>query len=78
MYIEQLWRLTYMLFYLQNVLNSHSLQWQKYFYDMILMSPLHCETQTTWENLFIIMPVKKVRMFRGYTSIIGASMEAKI
>ena len=25
MYIEQLWRLTYMLFYLQNVLNFHSI-----------------------------------------------------
>ena len=25
-YIEQLWRLTYMLFYLQNVLHCHSIQ----------------------------------------------------
>ena len=26
-YFEQLWKLTYMLFYLQNVLNSHRIQW---------------------------------------------------
>ena len=41
---------------------------------MILMSPLYCETQ---ENLFFTVPVIKLRMFRGYISIIEASLEAK-
>ena len=65
-----------MLFYLDNILNSHSIQRLKYFYQMILMSPLHCKTQTTWENLFFTVPIK-LRMFGGYISITGASMEAK-
>ena len=77
MYIEQLWRLTYILCYLQNVFNSHSIQWKKYFNKMILLSPLHCETQATWENLFFTVLTTKLRMFRGYISVIGASKEAK-
>ena len=44
---------------------------------MILMSPRHCETQATWENLFFNVPTIKLRMFGGYISVIGASMEAK-
>ena len=35
------------------------------------MSPRHCETQATWENLFITLLIIKLRM-RG-----GASKEAK-
>ena len=45
---------------------------------MILMSPLHCETQATWENMFFTVPIIKLRMFGGYISVIGASIEAKI
>ena len=41
------------------------------------MSPLHYETQAIWENLFFTRPIIKLRMFGGYISIIGASMEAK-
>ena len=41
------------------------------------MSPLHCETQATWENMFFTMSIIKLRMFGGYISIIGASKEAK-
>ena len=44
---------------------------------MILMSPLHCETQTAWENMFFTVPVIKLRMFRVYISVIGASKEAE-
>ena len=44
---------------------------------MILMPPLHCETQATWENLFCTVPVIKLRMFGGYIFITGASTEAK-
>ena len=44
---------------------------------MILMSPHHCETQATWENMFFTVPIRKLRMFGGYISIIGSSMEAK-
>ena len=41
------------------------------------MTLLHCETQATWDNLFLTVPVKKLRIFGGYTSVIGASTEAK-
>ena len=45
---------------------------------MILISPLHCETKATWENLFFTAPIIKLRkLFGGYISVIGASMEAK-
>ena len=44
---------------------------------MILMSPLHCETQATWENLFFTVLIIKLRMFEGYISVIGASTEAE-
>ena len=44
---------------------------------MILMSPRHCETQTTWENLFFTVLIIKLRMFGGYISLTGASTEAK-
>ena len=66
-----------MLFYLQNVLHSHSLLRQKIFYKIILMAPLHCEKQSNWEYLFFTVPVINVRMFGGYISVIGASPEAK-
>ena len=66
-----------MLFYLQNVLNSHSIQWQKYFYEMILMSLLQCETQATWDNLFFTVSIIKLRKFGGYISVIRTSTEAK-
>ena len=45
---------------------------------MILMSPLHCETQATWENMFFTVPIIKLRMFGGYISVIGKSIETKI
>ena len=41
------------------------------------MSPLHCETQATWKNLLFTLPIIKLKMFRGYISITGASTEAK-
>ena len=41
------------------------------------MSLLHCKTQATWENLFFTVPIIKLKMFAGYISIIGASIEAK-
>ena len=44
---------------------------------MSLMSPLHCETQATWANLFFTVPVIKLGMFGGYISVMGASPEAK-
>ena len=44
---------------------------------MIVMSPLHCETQATWQNLFFTVPIIKLRMFGGYISIIGASTETE-
>ena len=44
---------------------------------MTLMSPFHCETQATWENMFFAVPIIKLRMFQGYISVIGASTEAK-
>ena len=44
---------------------------------MILMSPLHCETQATLENMFFTALLIKLRMFGGYISVIGASKEAK-
>ena len=65
-----------MLFYLQNVMNPHNAQRQNYFYKMILMSPLHCETQANWENLFITVSTVRLRMFGGFISVIGASTEA--
>ena len=48
-----------------------------YFYEMTLMSQLHCETRTTWGNLFFTVPTIKLRMFGGYISIIGVSREDK-
>ena len=66
-----------MLFYLQNVLHSHSILRQKIFYKIILMAPLHCEKQSNWEYLFFTVPVINVRMFGGYISVIAASPEAK-
>ena len=39
--------------------------------------PLHCETQEAWENLFVTLPMIKLKMFGGYISIIGASTEAE-
>ena len=44
---------------------------------MIVMSPFHCETLVTWENLFFTEPIIKLRMFGGYIYVIGASVEAK-
>ena len=44
MYIEQLWRLTY-------------------------MSPLHCETEGAWMNLFFTVLIIKLRMFEGYENV---------
>ena len=44
---------------------------------MIFLSPLHRETQATWENLFFTMQIIKLRIFGGYISIIGAYTEAK-
>ena len=41
------------------------------------MSPLHCETQTTRENLFFAVPIITLKMFGGYIFIIGASTKAK-
>ena len=37
------------------------------------MSPLHCETQTTRENLFFAVPIITLKMFGG----LGASTKAK-
>ena len=42
----------------------------KIFYEMILMSPFYCENNFT-------LPILTLRMFEGYISVIGASMEAK-
>ena len=67
-----------MLFYLQNVLNCHSIKWQKYFYEVILMSPLYRETKAAWENMFFSVSIIKLRMFGGenvYISVIGTSTE---
>ena len=50
----------------------------KIFHEMILKTPLHCETQTTWENLFFTVPIIKLQVFEVYVSVIGASMEPKI
>ena len=77
MHIELLWRLTYMLPYLQKVLNTHNFQWWKYFYKIVLMSPLHCQTQASSENLLFTLPIINLKMFRGHISIIGASTETK-
>ena len=44
---------------------------------MILMPPLHCEPQTTWENLFVTVSIIKLRMLGGYISVIGVCTEAK-
>ena len=44
---------------------------------MIFMSPLQCETQAAWENLFFTVLIIILRMFGDYISVIGASMEAK-
>ena len=44
----------------------------------MIISPLPCETKATWENLFFTAPIIKLRkLFGGYISAIGASMEAK-
>ena len=67
-YIGQLWRLTHMLCYLQNVLNSHNIQWLKYFNKMILCYHF-TEKQPTWENLFFTVPIIKMRMCGGYISL---------
>ena len=40
------------------------------------MSPLHCETQATWENLFFTVPIIKLKIFGGYISIIGVFTES--
>ena len=74
-YIEQLWRLTYMIFYLQNVLNSHGIQRQKYFYEMILMSSSHCETKATSENLRIVNDASELSWRPQHT--LRATCEAK-
>ena len=57
-------------------MNPHNAQRQNYFYKMILMSPLHCETQANWENLFITVSTVRLRMFGGFISVIRASTEA--
>ena len=44
---------------------------------MILMSPLYCETQVTWEYLLLTVIIIKLEVFGGYISVIGASREAK-
>ena len=47
---------------------------------MIIMSPLHFETQAGWENLFFPVSIIKLRMVlreKVYISVIGASAEAK-
>ena len=41
------------------------------------MAPLHYETQATWEDLFFTVLIIKLRIFRGYISVIGASSKAK-
>ena len=41
------------------------------------MSPLHCETQATWENLFFTLSLIKLKMIGGYIYKIGAPTEAK-
>ena len=57
-----------MLCYLQNVLNSHNIQWLKYFNKMILCYHF-TEKQPTWENLFFTVPIIKMRMCGGYISL---------
>ena len=42
------------------------------------MWPLDCDTQATMENLFFTMPIRKLRIFGGYISVIGTSTEVKI
>ena len=46
-----------------------------YFSEMILMSPLHCETQATGESVFYCANNKTESV--GSISIIGASMQVK-
>ena len=41
------------------------------------MSPLHCETEATWENIFSAVPIIKFRMFGDYIPVIGASIKDK-
>ena len=41
------------------------------------MSPPHCKTQATLENLFLTLPLIKLKKSGGYISIIGASTKAK-
>ena len=50
------------------------------FYQLIFISPLHCETQAPWENMFFSVSIIKLKMFGGenvYISVVGAFAEAK-
>ena len=43
----------------------------------MILSPLHCETQATWENPFFTVLIIKLRMFGGYIFVIETSTGAK-
>ena len=75
MYNDQLWGLKYVILPPKCIEFPHHSK-AKIFYKMILVKPLHCETQANWENLFFTVPLIKLRMFGGYISV-EASTEAK-